>query len=268
MRNSGSHNLKFEHKIGGSQAMNMKKLVCTFAFTIPMLIGPTAFAQSNGNFSASGSSAACAIGGGGVLSGGITTSSFTANISTSNGSGTTLDIRPSLVTGLFTDTKINASVSTASADVGIQVCVKVDGSDAGILPAPCVTYDERFQQISSQLFSQLAACQLVTSTTSCTVNSDCAALGATYTCNNPTGASGAGICVVPNLLCNFELILSTLSAHSFDFIVPVGIGKPHTIVTSWKTTGSPNSNAISCVGPGIVTVTQVKTFNNSGSLSF
>jgi len=246
--------------------MNIKK--SAIAFAMATLIAPVAFAQSSGNFSASGSSAACTIGGGGVLSGGITASSFTANISTSNGSGTTLDIRPSLVTGLFTDTKINASVSTASADVGIQVCVKVDGSDAGILPAPCVTYDERFQQISSQLFSQLAACQLVTSTTSCTVNSDCAGLGATYTCNNPTGASGAGICVVPNLLCNFELILSTLSAHSFDFIVPVGIGKPHTIVTSWKTTGSPNSNAISCVGPGIVTVTQVKTFNNSGSLSF
>ncbi len=246
--------------------MKINKLASAFAFA--MLIAPIAFAQSSGNFSASGSSTACSIGTGGVLSTGITASSFTANISTSNGSGTTLVIRPSLVTGLFTDTKINASVSSASADIGIQVCVKVDGSDAGILPAPCITYDERFQQISSQLFSQFAACQLTTSTTTCTINSDFAGLGPTYTCNNPTGASLAGLCVVPNLLCNFELILSTLSAHSFDFIVPVGIGKPHTIVTSWKTTGSPNSNAISCVGPGIVTVTQVKVFNNSGSLSF
>src|SRR5712664_3688443 len=257
-------------KNGGSQAMKMKKLACTLAFAIatPMLIAPVSFAQSSGNFSASGSSTACTIGSGGVLSAGITASSFTANISTSNGSGTTLVIRPSLVTGLFTDTKINASVSTASADVGIQVCVKVDGSDAGILPAPCITYDERFQQISSQLFSQLAACQLTTSTTACSVNTDCAGLGSNYICNNPTGIAGQGLCVVPNLLCNFELILSTLSAHSFDFVVPVGIGKPHTIVTSWKTTGNPNSNAISCVGPGIVTVTQVKVFNNSGSLSF
>ena len=246
--------------------MDIKKLAGAFA--IAMLIGPVAFAQSNGNFSASGSSAACTIGGGGVLSGGIVASQLTANISTSNGSGTTLDIRPSLVTGLFTDTKINTSVSTASEDVGIQVCVTVDGSNAGILPAPCVTYDERFQQISSQLFSQLAACQLVTSTTACTTTADCAGLGSTYICNNPTGGSGTGLCVVPNPLCNFELVLSTLSAHSFDFIVPVGIGKPHTIVTSWSTTGNPNSNAISCVGPGIVTVTQVKTFNNSGSLSF
>ncbi len=247
--------------------MNMKKLVCTFAFTIPMLIGPTAFAQSNGNFSASGSSAACAIGGGGVLSGGITTSSFTANISTSNGSGTTLDIRPSLVTGLFTDTKISTSVSTASADVGIKVCVKVDGSDAGILPAPCVIYDQRFQQISSQLFSQIAACQLVTSIT-CTTTADCPTGD---TCNNPTGGSGTGVCTAPNPLCNFDLILSTLSAHSLDFVVPVGIGKPHLVTTNWSTVGAGvigDAHVASCVGPGIVTVTQVKTFNNSGSLSF
>src|SRR5512136_98822 len=190
--------------------MNMKRLGYTFAFAV--LIAPIAFAQSNGNFSASGSSAACSIGGGGVLSGGIVASSFTANISTSNGNGTTLDIRPSLVTGLFTDTKISTSISTASADVGIKVCVQVDGSSAGILPAPCAIYDERFQQISSQLFSQLSECQLVTSTV-CTTTADCPTGD---TCNNPTGGAGTGICTAPNPLCNFELILSTLSAHSFD----------------------------------------------------
>src|SRR5260370_35364696 len=117
MRNSGSHNLSFEPKIGESQAMNIKKLAGAFA--IAMLIGPTAFAQSNGNFSASGSSAACAIGAGGVLSGGIVASQFTANISTSNGSGTTLGIRPSLVTGPFSHTRINTSISPASAGDGV-----------------------------------------------------------------------------------------------------------------------------------------------------
>lgn len=243
----------------------MKRLASAFAMA--MLIAPIAFAQSNGNFSASGSSAACTIGGGGVLSGGITASSFTANVSTSNGNGTTLDIRPSLVTGLFTDTKISTSVSTASADVGIQVCVKVDGSSAGILPAPCVIYDQRFQQISSQLFSQLSACQLVTSTT-CTTTADCPSGD---TCNNPTGGTLTGVCTAPNPLCNFDLILSTLSAHSFDFVVPVGLGKPHVVTTTWSPVGAGvtgDSHVASCVGPGIVTVTQVKTFNNSGSLSF
>jgi hypothetical protein len=252
--------------------MKIKVVVGSVAIALAMAVAPAVFAQSNGNFSASGSSTACEIGAGGVLSTGIVNSSFTADISTSNGNGVTLDIRPSLVTGLFTDTKISTSNSTAAAEVGIQVCVTVDGSSAGILPAPCVIYDERFQQISSQLFSQLAACQLVTTTTACTTNADCTSLGANYTCNNPTGAVGAGICIVPNPLCNFELVLSTLSAHSFDFVVPVGIGKPHVVTTSWSTVGTNNTtqggNVASCVGPGIVTVTQVKTFENSGSLSF
>jgi hypothetical protein len=246
----------------------MKVKLLASIFAIATLIAPMAFAQSSGNFSASGSSAACEIGAGGVLSTGIVADTFTANISTSNGNGVTLDIRPSLVTGLFTDTKIDTSVSTASADVGIQVCVKVDGSSAGILPAPCVIYDQRFQQISSDLFSQLSECQLVVVGSTCTTSADCPTGDS---CNNPTGGTLTGVCTAPNPLCNFDLILSTLSAHSFDFVVPVGIGKPHVVTTTWSTVGSGvvgNSKVASCVGPGIVTVTQVKLFNNSGSLSF
>src|SRR5205807_625414 len=137
----------------------MKKLLSVFAVTV---IGSAlVFAQSSGNFSATGTGASCLIGSGGVLSGGTALDTFTANISTGSGNGTTLDIRPSLVTGLFTQTKIDTTVSSASADVGIQVCVTVDGSGANVLPASCVTYDQRFQQVSSQLFSQLAACALV-----------------------------------------------------------------------------------------------------------
>ena len=245
------------------------RLASKFTVSLAFLgVAGLAFAQSSGNFSATGSSAACAIGDGGVLSGGITASSFTANISTSNGNGVTLDIRPSLVTGLFTDTKISTSVPTASADIGIKVCVAVDGSGAGVKPAPCVIYDQRFQQISSQLFSQLAEYNLVVAGTTCTTSADCPVGDS---CNNPTGGTLTGVCTAPNPLCNFDLILSTLSAHSFDFVVPVGLGKPHRITTTWSTVGAGvvgNSHIASCVGPGILTVTQVKVFNNSGSLSF
>jgi hypothetical protein len=214
----------------------------------------------------------------------------------------TLKITPSMVTGLFTKTKIDTSISTASADVGIQVCVKVDGSGTGVLPKSCVVYDQRFQQISSQLFSQISACNTVV----CTTSADCATAGLTgATCINPTGLTGGGVCVVPtvaactttgdcatgqvcvnptggagtgvcnqvagvaNPLCNFELILSTLSAHSFDFVVPVGQGKPHVVTAEWSVIGagtSGSANVDSCVGPGIVTVTQMKVFNNSGAL--
>ena len=259
----------------------MKMKMLGSAFAIAFAIAPVALAQSSGNFSASGTGASCAIGAGGTFGtpggtgGGTTLTSFTADISTSNGSGTTLDIRPSLVTGLFTDTKISTTVSSATAEVGIQVCVQVDGSSDGILPASCVIYDERFQQISSALFSQLTACTAVPTAIACgqVAPPPAAPLPCPTgdTCNILPGAI-SGTCTAPNPLCNFELILSTLSAHSFDFVVPVGVGKPHVVTTSWSTVGTENNtqggSTASCVGPGIVTVTQVKKFNNSGSLSF
>jgi hypothetical protein len=221
------------------------------AFAVAMLVavfgsGP-AFAQSTGNFSASGTSVACAIGAGGSFAGSpgvcdVTAGSTTqcgildVDISTSNGNGVTLLVRPSLVTGLFTDTKISTTIPLASADVGIQVCVTVDGSGTGVKPASCVIYDQRFQQISTNLFNIITEC------------------------------------ATADPACNFDLILSTLGARSFDFVVPVGIGKPHHVEVTWSTFGTVSNNAASsiaaCVGPGTVTVEGVKVFNNSGSLTF
>lgn len=278
------------------------RYICFFTVAALLLAG-MAFAQSSGNFSASATPATCSIGSGGALSGGTGVHIWASNISTSNGNGVTLVIRPSMVTGLFTQTKIDTAISTASADTGIQVCVKVDDSGDGVLPKSCVVYDQRFQQISSQLFSQIAACNTVV----CTTSADCTAAGLSgATCVNPTGLTGGGVCVVPttttctttadcatgqicvnptggtltgqcnqvagvaNLACNFDLILSTLSAHSFDFVVPVDNKKPHTITAEWSVIGagasSKNASVASCVGPGILTVTQTKVFNNSGSL--
>jgi hypothetical protein len=269
-----------------------------------LFVVPTCFAQSSGNFSASAVPATCSIGTGGVLEGGTGVNVWSVNISTPNGNGTTLKITPSMVTGLFTRTRIDTIIPEASADVGIQVCVKVDGSGEGVLPKSCVVYDQRFQQVSSQLFSQIQECNTVV----CTTSADCAAAGLVdATCINPTGLTGGGVCVVPtgatcaatsdcqtgeiciipegattgvcnavagvaNPLCDFELILSTLSAHSFDFVVPVGQGKPHVITAEWSLVGTPatnnkgDSSVNACVGPGIVTVQQVKVFNNSGDL--
>jgi hypothetical protein len=69
------------------------------------------------------------------------------------------------------------------------------------------------------------------------------------------------------------LILSTLSAHSYDFIAQVpGDSKPHAVVASWKVIGSSNTSGgstASCVGPGVLTVTQTKVFpQNSNPLAF
>jgi len=227
-----------------------------------------AFAQSSGNFSASVIGAACAVGAGGSFSGGTGLTLLSSRISTSSGSGVVLDIRPSLVTGLFTKTKIDTTVSTATADVGIQVCVTVDGSGAGVFPRSCAVYDQRFQQISSQLFSQLTACTAAPTTTQCTWDTDCAGLGTGFTCSITVGAV-TGVCVGPNASCNFEMLTSTLSAHSFDFVVKADNKKTHLIEAKWNVIGSGVTGAssiASCVGPGVLTVTQEKIFNNSGSL--
>src|SRR5262245_19796829 len=248
----------------------MKSYASAFAVSALVAVfgSAPARAQSSGNFSASGTPASCAIGTDGSFSGGTGVHIFSADISTSNASGVTLDIRPSLVTGLFTDTKISTAITKATADVGIRVCVTVDGSGAGILPTNCAVYDQRFQQISSNLFSQLTECTTARTNTACTTDANCDALGTGFSCSITPPAT-TGVCVGPNLLCDFDLILSTLSAHSFDFVVPVRKGKPHRIDATWSVIGSgatTGAHVASCVGPGILTVTQYKVFNNSGAL--
>jgi hypothetical protein len=291
----------------------MKKMASIglpFALAILLGVGSLVYAQSSGNFSASAIPATCSIGSGGALQGGTGIQVWSTDISTSNGKGVVLKITPSMVTGIFTKGSISTTISSASADKGIQVCVKVDGSGEGVLPQSCVVYDQRFQQVSSQLFSQIAACN----TEVCTTTADCKTANAT--CINPNGLKGGGVCAVEttaactttadcevdqvcvnptekedsglcnnvvgvaNQSCNFDSISSMLSAHSFDFVVPVGIGKPHRVTVEWSVIGvnntgtsfgypygSFNSQTLeACVGPGIVTVTQMKVFNNSGAL--
>ena len=284
----------------------MTKLRTIFLVAVVLACTSLAVADSSGNFSATGTSASCVICNGtsnpacanavgnGDFVGGTTLSSFEADISTSNGNGVTLDIRPDLETGLFTETKISTTVPTATAEIGIQVCVTVDGSGTGVLPASCVIYDERFQQLSSQLFSQLSECTNVPTGAACSTNSPACSpgtclLGTSGFCTaNPATACSSnatcsaitagdtcnftGACVTQNNLCNITLILSTLAAHSFDFIVSMpGVGQ-HKVVATWSvvdaTTNNSNSNVASCVGPGVLTVTQMKVFKNSGALSF
>src|SRR5437667_7035165 len=129
----------------------------------------------------------------------------------------------------------------------------------------CVVYDQRFQQISNTLFTNVLTCAAGNAGTTCTSDADC---------------SGGTVCGPPDLTgtqtctCGFDLTLSTLSAHSYNFIAQVpGDNKPHHVRATWKLTGVNqtigSSNVAACVGPADVTVTQTKIFNNSGSsLSF
>ena len=156
-------------------------------------------------------------------------------IKTSNGSGNTLLITPSAVTGLFTSTNLSSTVTTAKADIGVKVCVQVVGGR--VLPnetpnatdTSCVVYDQRFQQISNTLFTNVALCAAGNAGTVCTSDADC---------------SGGTVCGPPDLTgtqtctCGFDLTLSTLAAHSYNFIAQVpGDNKPHHVRATWKLTG-------------------------------
>ncbi len=313
----------------------MKRLLIIFTLLALVFIAGSAFADSSGNFTAVGTSAACtaqpaifvpancsntspcptgfscssagvclggtcsadadcglsgAICSGGVcvvgggftgntLIGGTALTSFQTNIQTPNGQGTTLLIRPSLDTGLFTATKLTTTINNATADVGIQVCVWVDAQCStdnnglttcsggkSVKPTNCVVYDQRIQQVSNTLFSQLTTCTSAT----CTTDADCAALGE-GTCNILPGAL-TGTCSLPNPTCNFEVLLTTLSAHSFDFVVPMPGNGSHTVVVTWGEIGTDKNtaggNTASCVGPALVTVQQVKNFKNDSAISF
>jgi hypothetical protein len=75
--------------------------------------------------------------------------------------------------------------------------------------------------------------------------------------------------VVP---CFIDLIESTLSAHSYDFVANnLGQGS-HAIQASWSVFGTNNNtqggSTMACVGPGLMTVTQVKNFSQNSSISF
>ena len=251
-----------------------------FVFATALLSASAAFAQSSGNFDAAVDPTVCMLNSGtGTLSplctptaNGTVCSLLDTTIKTSNGSGTTLLITPSAVTGLFTNTKLSSTVNTATADIGIQVCVTVEGGkvlpntanvNSGGNPADtgCVVYDQRFQQISNTLFANVALCAAGNAGVPCTSDAQCT--GGTIC--GPPNLAGQSVCT-----CGFDLTLSTLSAHAFNFIAQVpGDNTPHHVTAEWSLIGvnqTPGASSVAaCVGPGDVTVTQTKIFNNSGS---
>lgn len=206
-------------------------VVCAAFVAVP------AYAQSSGNFAADIDRTACAMDNStGALSGGISVVDWDVSIKVPNGSGTSLVIRPSFVTGLFTKTKVDTSLSTATATAGVEVCVKIDQGTLDGIAGPgaehCVWYDKRFQQLSTNLFNIITEC------------------------------------ATADPACNIELILSTLSAHSYDFVaynIPGGT-RTVTVTANFFDSDGTGGNAAACVGPGAVTVTQTKVFSTSSGI--
>src|SRR5436190_4789600 len=197
-------------------------LVVTLSLT---LTSGAIFAQSSGNFSASFDATVCAItASDGTLKGGITSASLPdVKIKVSGGNGVALVITPSLVTGLYTKNKLSSSSTTSTQNVGLRVKVTVDGSTVDVVP-------ELGSEgvIYDQRFMQVTA----------------TFLSGLATCS--------GDC--------FTIVESTLAAHSFNFYVSSLTPGTHTVGVSWDILGGTSGEA-TCVGPGTLTVQQVKNFS-------
>lgn len=207
-------------------------LILAALFLTALYNSATVFAQSSGSFSASFNDTQCSITDKtGVLTGGITSSSLPdVTVKVSSGSGVALVITPSLVTGLFTDNKLSSSSTTSTQNVGLRVKVAVDGVTTTVVPelgSNGVIYDQRFMQVTASFLSGLSTC--------------------IDTC--------------------FEIVQSTLSAHSFNFYVSNLTPGTHTISVSWDIVGGTSGEG-TCVGPGTVTVQQVKNFSFNTGISF
>ena len=167
-----------------------------------------------------------------------------AGLKTNSGNGNVFDIRPSAVIGLLTDVTVSSKQTTASSSAlaGIDFRVTVKGMsgqpDPSLTPSGYITYDARFVQISTNLFTALS--------TLCAVS-----------------------ITLPNG-CFLTFAESTVSAHSFDWVaggptgtkVPLSTGQ-YNVTVDWKpslgVTGI--SQALACVGPVNLTVSQNKIFS-------
>src|SRR5438094_7342434 len=165
----------------------MNKSMYVVVFVIAILSASTAPAQTSGNFDAAVNPTVCTLNSStGTLSPLCTPTAdgtecvlLDTTIKTSSGNGVTLLITPSAVTGLFTNTKLSTTVNTATADIGVKVCVQVAGGH--VLPnstpnasdTSCLVYDQRFHKISNTLFTPVAICAHGTTVTICPSADDC-----------------------------------------------------------------------------------------------
>jgi hypothetical protein len=160
--------------------------------------------------------------------------SFSAGIKANSGNGNVFVVEPSAVVGLLTDVSLQKNstldVGTSSAYAGVDFQVSAtapDGSSATVVPGFPVTYAARYVQISSNLFDMLGTA-----------------------CDTTTG-------------CFFNFNESTVSAHSFQFLIPNLTEGVYGVTANWLASlgNTGISTSLTCVGPVNVTVQQNKVFS-------
>jgi hypothetical protein len=233
------------------------------------LAAAPASAQSSGNFTygtqTSNHNGSCSLSMGGAITGGeqcqttctingAGVSSCTpqtgtcmghavAGIKTNSGSGNVFDVVVSAVIGLLTDVTVSskqegASTGAVSSSALAGANFQVTATDpsghpvTNIIPPYPVTFDSRFIEISTNLFQALA--------------SQCAVIGLT----TPLG-------------CFITFNESTVSAHTYQYLIPQLTTGTYTITTTWQdtTAGTGISEALVCVSDVVETVQQNKVFH-------
>jgi hypothetical protein len=212
----------------------------TSIVVLVLALGSVALAQSSGNFDFASNTTACTDVGG-LLGTGITTTSLSTTLHVSSGNGVAVLVRPSAVTGLLTNLSLSGFYGSgnhsaaAQAAITFQVTVTPLSGQAPptVTPGAPVTYDDRFVQISTNLFNQLSECTVA----------------------NP---------------CTFDFDETTLSAHSFDYVVTNLSSGNYRFAVTWtpSTTATAPNSAAACVGPVMLTATQTHMFNQSTGIDF
>jgi hypothetical protein len=236
----------------------MRKVLLILAAAV--LVPALAKGQSSGNFSYSTTGnnfVGCTLSQNGSISGGFQCQSSctidangvstctpqsgqcigsaVAGIKTSSGNGNLFVVRPSAVVGLLTDVTVSSKQSgsssgavSSSALAGVNFTVSATGPGTPtVIPSAPVTYDSRYIQISTNLFQALAT-----------------------------------QCLAIDGGCSLSFNESTVSAHSFDFLVTNLQSGTYTVTTSWADSlgGTGISQSLACVGPLNMTVQQNKVF--------
>ncbi len=213
----------------------MRKVLYLLAMTL--VISAVALAQSSGSFNFNSVNTYCTDTGG-LLGDGTTQTALTTTMKVSSGNGVALVIRPSAVVGLLTNLSLTKTgLASSQAGVNFQVTVTPLSGQAAptVTPDKAVTYDDRYISINTNLFDAISA-----------------------QCDLLVGG------------CYFDFNETTLSAHSFDWVVTNLSAGNYQITVTWTpyTTATAPNNAETCVGPVVLTAQQTKIFTQSTGISF
>jgi hypothetical protein len=212
----------------------------TTVLVVLALATTVAFAQSSGSFNYNIAQTACTDTSG-LLGTGVSVPALKTTMKVSSGNGNVLLVRPSAVVGLLTDVTVNSKNSTSAAQAGVNFTVNVTPLSGQAAPTVTpnfpVTYEDRYIQISTNLFQAIAAA-----------------------CTTLDPLNG----------CYFTFNQTTLSAHSFDWVIANLTSGDYGIEVDWSpyTSATAPSTAQTCVGPVVLTAEQAKIFNQNTGISF